>query len=117
MAVEVRIMGFKNCSETRRAQRFFAERRVKVHFIDLGAGSLQPGELRHFAQRLGVNELIDRGGAEFGRSGLAGRGLTEERWLAELAARPRLLRTPLCRCGAAVTVGAAPASWADWLAP
>ena len=116
MAVEVRIMGFKSDSDTRKAQRFFAERRIKVHFIDLGANPVQPGELRRFAQVLGLTDIIDRAGPAFLKSGLAGRGLSEPKWLEALANQPKLLRVPLCRCGQAVTVGLAEETWREWAA-
>lgn len=116
LAVEVQIFGFKDDQATRKAQRFFAERRVKVHFVDLKQRPAQPGELRRFAQKHGIAALVDRGSKAFAESGLAGRGLSEERWLALLSEQPRLLRTPLVRHGQQLTVGLDEESWRDWLA-
>ena len=46
----VQIFGTKKSSDTRKAQRFFAERRVAVHFVDLAERAASLGELRRFAQ-------------------------------------------------------------------
>jgi arsenate reductase-like glutaredoxin family protein len=48
--VEVQIFGTKKSAETRKALRFFAERRVRTHFVDLAERAAALGELRRFAQ-------------------------------------------------------------------
>ena len=52
--MEVQIFGTKKCSDTRKAQRFFSERRIKTHFVDLNERPAALGELRRFAQKFGV---------------------------------------------------------------
>jgi len=64
--MEVQIFGTKKCAATRKALRFFSERRAKVHFVDLQQRAASPGELRRFAERFGVDALIDREGKRFG---------------------------------------------------
>ena len=49
--MEVQIFGIRKSAETRKALRFFAERRVKTHFVDLQERPASPGELRRFAQK------------------------------------------------------------------
>jgi hypothetical protein len=56
--VEVQIFGVRKSADTRAALRFFAERRIKVHFVDLNERAAAVGELRRFAQKLGVAALI-----------------------------------------------------------
>jgi arsenate reductase len=58
--MEVQIFGIKKSPDTRKALRFFAERRVKAHFVDLQERAASPGELKRFAQKFGVEALIDR---------------------------------------------------------
>jgi arsenate reductase-like glutaredoxin family protein len=58
--MEVQIFGVRKSPETRKALRFFAERRVKVHFVDLQERAASSGELRRFAQKFGVEALVDR---------------------------------------------------------
>lgn len=114
--MEVQIFGTKKCAATRKAQRFFAERRVKVHFVDLQERAASPGELRRFAERFGVDALIDREGKRFAQQGLAHAHLSEARWLERLADDPLLLRTPLVRRKQKLTIGYAPDTWNAWLA-
>ena len=52
------------------ALRFFAERRIKTHFVDLNERAASLGELRRFAQKFGVQALIDRDAKRFTELGL-----------------------------------------------
>ena len=113
--MEVQIFGTKKCADTRKAQRFFAERRVKVHFVDLQQRAASPGELRRFVERFGLDALIDRSGQRFLQQGLAHAHLSDERWLARLTQDPLLLRTPLVRQQQRLTIGFAPETWEQWL--
>lgn len=115
MAIEVQIFGTKKCQATRKALRFFAERRVTTHFVDLQVRAASPGELRRFAQKFGVAALVDRAGKRFADLGLRTAALSDERWLDRLADDPLLLRTPLARCQHRLTVGADELSWKEWV--
>jgi arsenate reductase len=112
--MEVQIFGVKKSPETRKALRFFAERRVKTHFVDLQERAASPGELRRFAQRFGVETLLDRGSRRFADLGLGAARLSDERWLDRLADEPLLLRMPLVRCQQRLTVGDAESTWREW---
>jgi arsenate reductase-like glutaredoxin family protein len=114
--MEVQIFGVKKSPETRKALRFFAERRVKTHFVDLQERAASPGELRRFAQRFGVETLLDRGSRRFADLGLGAARLSDERWLDKLADEPLLLRLPLVRCQQRLTVGDAEPTWREWTA-
>jgi len=113
--VTIQIFGTKKSPETRGALRFFAERRTAVHFVDLQERPASPGELRRFAQKFGVGQLVDRESRRFGELGLRSAAYGEERWLALLAEEPLLLRQPLVRHGAALTLGPALETWKGWL--
>jgi len=115
-AIEVQIFGTKKCPDTRKAQRFFAERRIRTHFVDLQQRAASPGELRRFAQKFGVAALVDRGARRFAALGLGAAHLSDERWLEKLADEPLLLRTPLVRAGNRLAIGAAEDEWKAWLA-
>jgi arsenate reductase len=112
--MEIQIFGVKKSADTRKALRFFAERRVKIHFVDLQERSASPGELKRFAQRFGIEALVDRSSRRFVDLGLAASRLSEERWLDKLVAEPLLLRMPLVRHGSQLTVGEATAIWREW---
>ena len=115
MPLEVQIFGTRKCAETRKALRYFAERRVKVHFVDLEERAASPGELRRFAQKFGVEALIDRESRRFAELGLRSALLSEERWLARLADEPLLLRTPLVRYQQRLTIGPDQTAWREWV--
>ena len=113
--IQVQIFGTKKNADTRKAQRFFAERRVKVHFVDLQERAAAIGELKRFAQKFGVAALVDRGGKRFADLGLRSAALSDERWLDRLADDPLLLRTPLARCQQRLAIGAAEDTWKEWV--
>lgn len=110
----VQIFGFKDCQDTRKAQRFFAERRVRVHFVDLMERAASPGELRRFQQKFGVTALIDKSAKRYAELGLGSSRMGDERWMQLLADEPLLLQMPLVRNGHQLTIGAAEAVWKEW---
>jgi arsenate reductase-like glutaredoxin family protein len=113
--MEVQIFGVRKSADTRKALRFLAERRVKVHFVDLPVRPASPGELKRFAQRFGVEALVDRGSRRFADLGLGAARLSEERWMEKLSDEPMLLRTPLVRWQQRLTVGDAEPEWRAWI--
>jgi arsenate reductase-like glutaredoxin family protein len=115
--VEVQVFGVKKSSETRAALRFFAERRVKVHFVDFAVRPPAKGELQRFAQKFGVVALVDRASKRFQERGLGPALYSDDRWLDLLADDPLLLKMPLVRFGRELTIGEAPGTWTQWKAP
>ena len=113
--MNVQVFGFKDCQDTRKALRFFAERRLPVHFVDLAERPASRGELRRFAERFGAAALVDRESPRFRALGLHVAGDSPQRLLDRALVEPRLLRTPLVRGGARVAVGHAPADWQAWI--
>ena len=111
----VQIFGFKDCQDTRKAQRFFAERRIALHFVDLDQRPAAKGELRRFVERFGAAALVDREGARFKALGLRVAGDSPQRLVDRALTDPRLLRTPLVRNGGKVTIGYAPVDWQAWV--
>ena len=113
--MDVQIFGIKKSADTRKALRFFAERRIKTHFVDLQERPASLGELRRFAQRFGAEALIDRDSRRLAELGLAASRLSEERWLDKLALEPLLLRMPLVRWQQRLTVGDGEPDWREWI--
>ncbi|MDB4980772.1 MAG: Arsenate reductase [Myxococcales bacterium] len=113
----VQIFGTKKCSDTRKAERFFKERGVAVHGVDLAQKGMSAGELRNVASRVGGMEaLIDRAGKRYVDKGLAYAAPTGPRIEQILVDDPLLLRTPIVRAGGRATVGYAAETWETWLA-
>src|SRR5690606_8626982 len=101
--------------ETRKARRFFQERRIRVHFVDLAQRAASPGELRRFAERFGVERLLDRESRRFSELGLRTALYSDARWLEKLVDEPLMLRQPLVRHGQKLTIGHEPDEWKRWL--
>ena len=112
---QAQIFGVKKSADTRKALRFFAERRVKTHLVDFTVRGPSLGELRRFAQRFGASALVDRESSRFADLGLRAAQLSDEQWLSRLVADPHLLRMPLVRFGNHLAVGADEAVWRSWL--
>ena len=113
--MEVQIFGNKKNADTRKALRFFAERRVKTHFVDFAERAASLGGLKRFAQRFGVSALIDRESKRYQELGLAHSNYTDERWLEKLSEEPLLLKMPLARAANRLTIGLAETEWRSWL--
>ena len=113
--MEVQIFGVKKSADTRKALRFFAERRIKTHFVDLNERAASPGELKRFVERFGIDRLLDRDSRRFEELGLRSARLSDERWVERLAEEPLLLVLPLVRTGNLLTIGLAEQDWKVWI--
>lgn len=113
--MEVQVFGTHKSQDTRKALRFFSERRVKVHFVDLRQRAASRGELTRFAQKFGVTALIDIMSARYRDLGLAVARLSDDRCLELLCDEPLLLRQPLTRYGGKLTIGLAESEWIAWV--
>jgi arsenate reductase-like glutaredoxin family protein len=113
--MEVQIFGIAKSKETRAAQRFFAERRVKVHFVDLKERAASKGELQRWVQKFGVTPLIDKNSRRYAELGLGVARLDDARWMERLVDEPLLLVMPLVRWQHKVTIGEAITEWKQWI--
>ncbi len=113
--MEVQIFGVKKSADTRKALRFFAERRIKTHFVDLLQRAASPGELRRFIERFGAEALLDRDSKRFAELGLRLAMYSSDRWTQKLSEEPLLLRVPLVRYGSRLTIGTAEEEWTRWI--
>lgn len=108
----IQIFGTPKCKATRAAQRFFADRRIKVQSIDLREKGLSKGELASVARAVGgMRALYDADSPRVKERGLQHSAPTEARLAELLVEDPLLLRTPIVRSGARAAVGAAEAAW------
>ena len=113
--MEVQIFGVKNDADTRKALRFFQERRIKVHFVDFKVRAPSKGELRRFMQKFGSDAVIDRGSKRFQALGLQAAHYGDDRWLSIAEEEPLILRMPLVRQQSHLTVGLAEDRWKEWV--
>ena len=114
--VPVQIFGRRDSRDTQKALRFFKERRVPVHFVDVAVRPPAPGELRRFVDRYGAAALLDTEGRRYQELGLAHLRMDAAEVLERLLADPALLRLPLARMAQHVSVGLDEAAWRGWVA-
>ncbi len=107
----VQIFGTKNSQATRAAERFFKERRVSIHFVDLKQKPMSPGEIKRFVDRFGLAGLVDSEGAAWVDGGLKYLKLSEAELLGRIERDLRLLRLPLVRAGNLLSVGQDEEAW------
>ncbi|MGH8906429.1 MAG: arsenate reductase family protein [Egibacteraceae bacterium] len=108
---EVQLFGLAKSKTTRKAQRFFKERRVPFHFVDLDVRTPSPGELRRWVQRFGVEAVLDPRSRGYIDQGLRYVSASDEDWILRIIRDPTVLRLPLARCGADLAVGDDSAAW------
>lgn len=109
--MNIQIFGTLKCSETKKAQRYFKERRVPFQFVDITQKGLSRGELNSIKAAVGIDNLIDREGKAYGRKNL--KYLTHD-IEDEVLKDPLLLKTPVVRNGRDATVGYQPDVWKAW---
>jgi arsenate reductase len=112
----LQIFGSRKCADTRHAERFFRERRIPFHRVEIGEKGPSAGELRKIGQAVGgVEKLIDREGKRYLERGLKYAAPTGPRIEQALLDDPLLLRTPIVRAGDRATVGLCGDIWLSWL--
>lgn len=109
--MEAQIFGVQKSQETRAAERFFKERKIKLHIVDLLERPIAWGELKRFVDKFGWDNVLDRAGKTFMASGLEYIKLSEDGWLAKVQDEPRLLSLPLVRVGKNLAIGRDEAAW------
>jgi arsenate reductase len=112
----IQVFGLDDSNPTRGALRFFRERRIVVHYVDLRRKPIAAAELRRFVDRLGAPMVMDTDGRAYRDAGLASLATDNAAITKRLLADVRLLRLPLVRYGEDVTAGKAEDTWKAWLA-
>jgi arsenate reductase len=107
----VQVFGREDSADTRAAQRFFRERRVGLHFVDLRRKPMAAGELRRFVERLGAAALADTTGKPWTSGGFGYLRMDDMELVERLLADQRLLRLPLVRAGNRFAAGRDEAAW------
>lgn len=111
--MNIQIFGVSKCFDTKKAERYFKERRIKYQYVDLLRYGLSKGEFESVKAAVGLKDLIDTGAGEYKTLNMQQLGL---RSLAEetLFKNPKLYRTPIVRNGRQATVGYCPEIWKTW---
>ena len=108
----IQIFGRRDCQETRKAERWFKERRIPFQSIDLKEKGFSPRELESVARPIGWDNLVDKESKRFKEKGLA--FMSPSRIPKILLEDALLARTPVVRNGPQATVGFRPEAWKAW---
>jgi len=116
-APSVQIFGHDRDPGTRAAVRFFKERRIQIHQVDLTRKPIARGELRRFTERLVARSLLDEASRAYRYAGLGYLRMDDAEIVERLLATPALLRLPLVRFGNAVAAGGDEPTWKRLVSP
>ena len=109
--MNIQIFGKSKCFDTKKAQRYFKERRVKFQAIDLNKYGISKGELTSVLRSVKLPDLIDH---EHPDAALLEYLAYDQDKIEKLLEDPTLLRTPIVRNGKQATVGYQPDIWKGW---
>ena len=112
--MNIQIFGKSKCFDTKKAERYFKERRIKVQNIDLLKYGMSNGEFESVLRAVGgIDNLIDWDGRHD--------DITLMKYMDDKRAKedkvfddPRLMKTPVVRNGKQATVGYRPDVWETW---
>ncbi|MCL2374379.1 MAG: glutaredoxin [Treponema sp.] len=105
----MQIYGTRKCKSTKKAERFFRDRGIPYHFVDLAEHRLSQGELDNIRRGIpAAQSLVDAESAAYKKRGMAYMEFDE---MEEILAEPLLLRTPLVREASRVIAGDDEAAW------
>ena len=112
--MNIQIFGKSKCFDTKKAERWFKERRIKFQSIDLIKYCMSGKEFDSVLRAVGgIDNLIDWDGKS--------QEITNMRYMDDKTAKedkvfddPTLMRTPIVRNGKQATVGFCPEIWGKW---
>ena len=109
--MNIQIFGKSKCFDTKKAERYFKERRIKYQFVDIMKFGMSRGELTSVKNAVGLPALLNEKAADYP---LVQYLAFDADKFEKLLEDPRLIRTPVVRNGKQATVGYAPEVWASW---
>ena len=112
--MNIQIFGTKKSFDTKKAQRYFKERRIMFQFIDLREKEMSKGELQSVMRAVGgLDALIDPKAKDQDTVALI-TYLAESQKFDKLLENQQILREPIVRNGKQATVGYEPDTWKTW---
>ncbi len=109
--MNIQIFGKSKCFDTKKAERYFKERRIKYQYIDIIKFGMSRGELNSVISAVGLDNLVDPKDMDFE---LFNRLAYREDKIERLFEVPEMIRTPVVRNGKQATVGYCPDVWKNW---
>ena len=109
--MNIQIFGKNKCFDTKKAERWFKERRIKYQLIDVARFGMSRGELNSVRSAVGLEAMIDEKDQDYP---LIQYLASDEAKLEKLFEEPYLIKTPIVRNGKKATVGYQPEVWKGW---
>lgn len=109
--MNIQIFGKSKCFDSKKAERYFKERRIKYQYIDLYKYGMSRGELNSVASCIGLDNLVNPADQDYELFMHLAR---KEDKMEKLFEIPEMLRTPIVRNGKQATVGYCPDVWKNW---
>ena len=109
--MNIQIFGKNKCFDTKKAERYFKERRIKYQFVDLGRYGMSRRELESVRAAVGLEAMLDERDPDYP---LVQYLASNEAKLEKLFDCPWLIKTPVVRNGKQATVGYCPDVWKTW---
>ena len=109
--MNIQIFGKAKCFDTKKAERWFKERRIKYQFVDILRFGMSRGELNSVKNAVGLEALFDEKDQDYP---LLQYLASQEAKLDKLYEDPYLIKTPVVRNGKQATVGYCPEIWKSW---
>lgn len=112
--MNIQIFGTKKSFDSKKAERYFKERRIKYQFVDMNEKGLSKGEFQSVCQAVGGYEkMIDPNCKDKDLLALI-KYIAEEDGMEKILENQKIIKTPIVRNGKQATVGYQPDIWKDW---
>lgn len=112
--MNIQIFGFKKCFDTKKAERYFKERKINYQFVDLNMLGLSKGELQSVKAAVGVKNLVNSESKDYKRLNMD-HIISNDGREEMLLNNPSLYKTPIVRNGKQASVGYEPDVWESWV--
>ena len=109
--MNIQIFGKSKCFDTKKAERYFKERKIKYQYIDILRYGMSRGELSSVQSAVGLEKLIDDGAKD---SELLRYLAHDNDKFEKLFEEPQFIKTPVVRNGKKATIGYEPDIWKSW---
>ena len=112
--MNIQIFGTKKCFDTKKADRFFKERKIKFQFIDLNEKPMSKGELNSVLHSVNINDLINNKSKDYTK--LNFNNIRSAEIKSELLLKnQKVMNTPIVRNGKEATIGYNLEVWNKWI--
>ena len=109
--MNIQIFGKAKCFDTKKAERYFKERRIKYQYVDILKYGISKGELKSVVNAVGLEAVIDHEDQDYPMIQYLASDIARFEKLLE---DPYLIKTPIVRNGKQATVGNCPETWKTW---